>query len=49
MLLLRKWNGNQTEKATTELEENFCQLYIWQEINNQNLMDAQKTKRLINQ
>jgi carbamoylphosphate synthase large subunit len=38
----RKWS--QTEEAANRMGENLCQLYIWQEINNQNLQRTEKIK-----
>jgi hypothetical protein len=31
------------KRLPTEWEKNLCQVYIWQEINNQNIQGAQKT------
>jgi hypothetical protein len=43
-LLPNKRNGHQIDKTAQRMEENLCQLYIWQGINSQNIPGAQKTK-----
>jgi hypothetical protein len=42
MFLQSKENSHQTEETAYKIVENLFQLYIWQEINNQNLQRAQK-------
>jgi hypothetical protein len=48
-LLHNKRNGHQIEEAAHRMGENVCLLYIWKEINNQNIWGAQKTKLSNNQ
>jgi hypothetical protein len=42
--LHNKRNGHQTEEAALRIGGNCCQLYIRQEINNQNIQGVQKIK-----
>jgi hypothetical protein len=39
-----KRNDQQIEEVAHRMEENLCQLYIWQVINNQNIQVAQRNK-----
>jgi hypothetical protein len=44
-----KATSHQTEETAYRMEENLCQLHIWQGINNQNIQEAQKANLLKNQ